>query len=325
MTTTHPASWAILLALFAAACDDKPITVDDTGDTSGDTVPDDTGEDTTEPQVVWQSLRAETSDTFNGVYASGRGVYAVASESMLYTYTASTGWTSQELATDEEDLKGIWGQGQGETLEYLAVGDAGWVVQYDYSGSVIEDLGTANFEAVDAASTAFMVAVGWGGAYTNEGMGWTYDTLPNHERLNDVWVTASTAIAVGEEGAIVRREGGNWVAMESPTDDGIYGVDGAADNDLWAVGQDGLLLHFNGSTWSQEESFTSQSLWAVFAPAPSSVFAVGNNGTAFHYNGQSWREIPTGVEENLYAVHGASATDCWAVGNRGTALHYIGG
>lgn len=323
MTTARSSAWMLLAVLSVGACDDKPITVDDTADTAPDTVPDDT--DDTEPQVVWVNLRAETSDTFNGVYASGRGVYVVSSDSGLYTYTSSTAWTSEELAVDEEDLKGIWGQGQAETLEYVAVGDAGWVVRYSSEASDIQDLGTANFEAVDASGPSFMVAVGWGGAYTYGGASWAYEALPNHERLNDVWVTGTSAIAVGEEGAIVRREGDSWVAMESPSDDALYGVDGSADNDLWAVGQDGLVLHFDGSLWTEVESFTSQSLWAVYAPASTSVFVVGNNGSAYHYNGQAWRELPTGVDENLYAVHGATTSDCWAVGNRGTALHYTGG
>jgi hypothetical protein len=312
-----------LIALTLSACEDKPITVDDTGAQDSETQPDDT--DDTEQSVVWENERVETSDTFNGVYASGRGVYVVSTDSVLRTYSSSTGWVSEELAVDEEDLKGIWGQGQAETLEYVVVGDAGWVVHHDSSGSTIEDLGTSNFEAVDGAGSSFIVAVGWGGAYTYEGAAWTYEALPNHERLNDVWVTGSSAIAVGEDGAIVRRQAGSWVAMESPVDEALYGVDGSADNDLWAVGQDGLVLHFDGTLWSEVEAFTGQSLWAVYAPAATSVYVVGNNGTAFHYNGQAWRELHTGVEENLYAVHGASTTDCWAVGNRGTALHYTGG
>ena len=322
MTPSGSSTWLTVAALALWACDDKPIT-DDTGAGDTQTEPEDT--DDTEPQVVWESQRAETADTFNGVYASGRGVYVVSSESGLYTYTSSKGWSADELAVDEEDLNGIWGQGQSETLEYVAVGDAGWVVRHDSTGSVIDDLGTANFEAVDGSSSTFLVAAGWGGAYVYEDASWDYEALPNHERLNDVWVTGSSAIAVGEEGAILRREGGSWVVMESPVDDGLYGVDGSADNDLWAVGQDGIVLHFEGSVWSLQESFTSQSLWAVYAPTTSSVFAVGNNGTAFHYDGQAWRELLTGVDENLYAVDGSSATDCWAVGNRGTALHYTGG
>lgn len=315
-------SGLFLFALILGGCEDKPITADDTGPQDSETEPDDTD---TAGQVVWVSERAETADTFNGVYASGRGVYVVSTESGLYTYTSSTGWVTEELAVEEEDLNGLWGQGQSETLEYVAVGDAGWVVHHDSGTAVVEDLGTSNFEAVDGSGSGFFVAVGWGGAYTTEGTTWTYEALPNHERLNDVWVTGSSAIAVGEDGAILRREGGNWVVMQSPVDEALYGVDGSADNDLWAVGQDGLVLHFDGSVWSQVEAFTSQSLWAVYAPSTTSVFVVGNNGTAHHYNGQEWRPLLTGVDENLYAIHGASTTDCWAVGNRGTALHYTGG
>jgi hypothetical protein len=305
----------LTLALFTA-CEDKPITVDDT-DTTGDTDTDTEDSGDTELEVVWQSVRAETADTFNGVYASGRGVYAVSSEAGLWVYTSSTGWSREELEVEEEDLNAIWGQGQNETLRYTAVGNAGWVVQHADS--------EANFEAVGATNPDFIVAVGWGGVYTWSGLDWVYETLPSNERLNDVWVAGTSAIAVGEEGAIVRREAGGWVPMTSPTDEALYGIGGAADNNLWAVGQDGLVLHFDGTTWTEQESFTSQSLWAVYAPQANSVYVVGNNGTAFKYDGQAWRQLLTGIEENLYAVHGSGATDCWAVGNRGTALHYTGG
>ncbi len=320
--TIRSLSSLLTLALLSVACEDKPITVDDT-DTTED--PDDTEEPDTELEVVWQSVRAETSDTFNGVYASGRGVYAVSSDAGLWTYSASTGWVRQELEVEEEHLNAIWGQGQNETLQFVAVGDAGWVVRHVDGTERYEDLGTANFEAVGASSTEFTLAVGWGGAYSFTGTGWVYETLPNHERLNDVWVAGTSAIAVGEEGAIVRREAGGWVAMTTPTDDALYGIGGAADNDLWAVGQDGLVLHFDGSTWTEQEPFTAQSLWAVYAPLANAVYVVGNNGEAYRYDGQAWAPLLTGVEENLYAVDGSGAEDCWAVGNRGTALHYTGG
>jgi hypothetical protein len=304
------------------SCGEEVIYADETGDTGE---PETVDTDDTSPRIVWDSQRAETADTFYGVYASGRGVYVVSSESGLYSYTSAGGWGHEELETDEEDLNAIWGQGQSETLVWVATGDAGWVVHHDSMGTMPQDLGTSNFEGIDGSGPNALVAVGWGGAYVFEGSSWLYEALPNHERLNDVWVAGSAAMAVGEEGAIVRRQGGSWVAMESPVSKALYGVDGAADNDLWAVGEDGVVLHFDGSLWTQQEAFTQQTLWDVYAPAASSVYVVGNNGTAFQYNGQTWTEMGTGVEENLYAVHGSSPTDCWAVGNRGTALHYTGG
>ena len=318
----HPAPLLLLPLLAASACKDDLILADDTAET-GDTSPtDDTDE--TQPDSVWEDQRAETSATFNGIYASGRGVYVVASGGEIWTFRSSSGWTSETLEVEEEELNGIWGTGSEDTMIWVAVGDAGKVARYEGGSTTVVDLGTANFETADGTADA-LTAVGWGGVYAWDGTAWNYEALPNHERLDDVWVSGTVAIGVGEEGAIVRRQGGVWVAMESPTDQPLYGIDGAADGDLWAVGKDGTLLHFDGTTWTAQEPFTSQSLWDVYAPTSSSVFAVGNNGTAFHYNGNTWRELPTGVAENLYAVSGSSASDCWAVGNRGTALHYTGG
>ncbi len=310
------------LFLSLGACGEDLIV--DTSETGQETEPDTVDTDDTDPVPVWTDERAETSDTFNGVYASGRGVYTVANDGKLWTYASSTGWTDQELEVDEEEINGIWGQGNQDALVWVAVGNAGKVAHYAGGDVTVNDLGTASSEAVDGTSADGLIAVGWGAAYSWDGASWTYEPLPNHESLWDVWVSGSSAIGVGEDGAIVRREGGSWVAMESPTGEALYGVDGAADNDLWAVGQDGVLLHFNGTMWEQRESFTEQTLWAVYAPSSAHVYAVGNNGTAYHYDGSSWSELYTGVDSNLYDVHGTSETDCWAVGNRGTALHYTG-
>lgn len=310
----------LLLPLaIAAACEDEPILVDDTAET-GDTTQD---SDETEPETVWTEERAETSATFNGLYASGRGVYVAATGGEFWTFKSATGWTSEVLDVDEEDLNGIWGTGAEETLTWVAVGDAGKVVRFEAGAAGVVDLGTANFETA-AGSAGALTAVGWGGVYAWDGSEWSYQALPNRERLNDVWSVGSAAIGVGEEGAIVRRQDGAWVAMESPTDLALYAIDGAADTDLWAVGKDGVVMRFDGTTWTVQEAFTEQSLWDVYAPATTSVFVVGNNGDAFHFDGLSWKSLPTGVDENLYAVHGSSEADCWAVGNRGTALHYTG-
>jgi len=311
----------LLLICLALACGEDPIT-GETADTGEEPDTEDTQD--TEPVPVWDEQRIETADTLNSVYASGQGIYVAASDGTFYNYKASTGWVGEQLEVEEEDLNGIWGSGSGDTLSWVVVGDAGQVVQYTTGTTSVTDLGTANFEAVDGTVADTLTAVGWGGAFTWNGIEWTYETLPGNERLNDVWVSGTSAIGVGEEGAILRREGGSWVSMTSPTELALFGVGGAADNDLWAVGQDGVVLHFNGSLWEEQESFTLQSLWAVYAPTTSAVYVVGNNGTAFRYDGEAWSELYTGVDENLYAVHGASTADCWAVGNRGTALHYTG-
>ncbi len=320
MTLSALIPWMFLVPLVVGACGDDPI-IKDTGET-GEPETVDTDED--EPEPVWEETKAETSDTFNGVYASGRGVYTVANDGMLWNYKSSTGWTEEELDVEEEELNGIWGQGADDTLVWVAVGNAGKVAHYAGGAVSVTDLGTSSSEAVGGSTADGLIAVGWGAAYSWDGAEWTYEALPNHEQLWDVWVSGTSAIGVGEEGSIVRREGGAWVVMESPTDESLYGVDGAAGNDLWAVGQDGTLLHFDGTSWVSQEPFTDQTLWSVYAPSSSAVYAVGNNGTAHFYDGAGWTSLPTGADENLYDVHGSSVTDCWAVGNRGTALHYTG-
>lgn len=313
----------VILALMG--CEDDKDTATPPEDTAPteDTSAQDTAE--TDPEPVWYDETMETSITFNEVYASGRGIYVTGTEGTLWRYKSSTGWAEVEVEVDDENLNGIWGSGSEDELLYVVVGDAGWVGRYSGGTLTVEDLGTNNFESVDGLSSTELVAVGWGGAYSYDGITWTYEELPSGVRLNDVWVHDDLIVGVGEDGVIVTRSDGTWTSQESPVSESLHGVSGSAANDVWAVGKDGTVVHYDGSDWNEvEESPTSQTLWSVWAASGTAIYAVGNGGEAWRYDGSNWSSLPTGVTNNLYHVHGASETDCWAVGNRGGALHYTG-
>ena len=312
----------LILGLGTGGCGEDTDSKADTGQEPEELDTQDTGG---EPDPVWEETTIETSNTLNGVYASGRGVYAVGTEGSLYKYTVSTDWVQQEIDVDEEDLNGLWGAGQGDTLHLVAVGNGGTLLQLDGTAVTTDDLGTNNFESVHGPEASNLIAVGWGGVYRLALGAWEYEPLPTNDRLNHVWATTSIAYGVGEDGAILQRSGDTWTEMESPSSKNLYGVYGTADNDVWAVGQEGTVLHFDGSAWTQIGSPTEQTLWAVWASSSVAVYAVGSNGVAIRWDGAAWNELPTGLSNNLYAVHGTDDDDCWAVGNRGVGLHYTGG
>ncbi|MBN1337591.1 MAG: hypothetical protein JXB39_16680 [Deltaproteobacteria bacterium] len=321
--------YTLILSLSLAACTNE----DDTGPSETDT---DTDTDAdVDPGVVWASERAETSELFTGVYASGQGVYATSTGGMIWTFKQSTGWRTEDAGVEEEDLNDIWGIGAGDSVEYFAVGDAGKVFHVSAGGTNNDDLGTANFEAIGGPGASLLYAVSWGGVYAWDGDVWTYESVPAAAKINDVWATVDVAIAVGENGVILRREGGTegWQPMVSPTSNALFGVGGATIADLWAVGHNGTVINFDGTIWREYDmdedtpgvqTITGQSLWDVWGIQNNAVYAVGNNGTAFMYDGDVWVDLPTGVDNNLYAVHGSSGFDVWAVGNRGMTIHYVG-
>ena len=51
----------------------------------------------------------------------------------------------------------------------------------------------------------------------------------------------------GQNGALLRWDGTTWTAMTTPVTIALFGVWGAAPNDVYAVGVEGTLLHYDGS------------------------------------------------------------------------------
>ncbi|MBL8616799.1 MAG: hypothetical protein JNM72_14395 [Deltaproteobacteria bacterium] len=166
----------------------------------------------------------------------------------------------------------------------------------------------------------------------NDGLGggqiWRYDgaawaRLPNTDP-NDLWwvhaMADGTTFAVGAGGTILRDEGAGFVRMRTPgiAQDTLYGVWGAAPDDVWAVGgfagRWGFLWHFDGTAWSavplpDDMPVTAEGelpgLFKVWGTAADDVWAVGTHGTALHYDGAAWSVVPTGTEELLFTVHAA--------------------
>jgi hypothetical protein len=267
-------------------------------------------------------VRLGSSASLFDVYASGKGVYAVAGGGYIWEYKATTGWLALDVDVSGYDLRGLWGQGKQDDMVLVAVGEAGIVARYEEGVWAVEDLGTDSFEGVDGVDENDVYVVGWGGVYHYEFGVWSYESQPGDERLNDVFAHADGVFAVGEDGAIVQRFGGAWIAMESPTTENLYAVSGSSGDDMWAVGVDGTVLHYDGDSWVETNSPTDFTLWDLYAPANDSVYVVGSGGEAYVFDGSGWDALETGVVNNLYGIDGSVATAAWAVGNSGIALQY---
>jgi hypothetical protein len=308
---------------FSSGCTAQ---VNDTGpDSSADSS--DTAGETGDPSVVWANLRIETAVTLNGVTADGESLYVAGTEGKLWKYTSLSEWSEIAVEVDDEDLKAIWSGGSG--TGFIAVGSAGYIV--DFNGTTLDviDEGTSNFLDVTGIARNNVFAVSWGGPWHFDGKTWTNEVLPDANRLNALWCSADTVFGVGEDGAIEFRVGEKWASQLSPTTKPLHDVSGTSDSDVWAVGEEGTIIHWDGTYWADETPLNDEdkpypTFWAVWAASPVSVFAVGNNGVALHYNGTDWTELPTGVDNVLYAIYGVSEDNVWATGNKGSVLHYGG-
>lgn len=159
----------------------------------------------------------------------------------------------------------------------------------------------------------------------------------------DVWwvhPTAAGAVMVGEDGLILEYDKASGAFTQVPGPDSIvlFGVWGAADNDLWTVGGDTyggidpVIWRNNSGTWAP---FTDPLLANYTAPAmfykvqgssASEVYVVGTGGNILRWDGSALSAEASGVTSNLFTVHTGSGEPI-AVGGYGQSLilHHEGG
>ena len=145
---------------------------------------------------------------------------------------------------------------------------------------------------------------------------WTYGT------------DANTVFMVGTNGIVLRYNPTTQRAerMTTPGRATLFGVWGAATNDVWAVGGDttantGVLWHYDGTAWREVTlpagTASSAILYKVWGARANDVWVVGANGLTLHYDGTAWTrvEIPTTARGPLFTVHGSGTTRVAVGGN----------
>jgi hypothetical protein len=124
----------------------------------------------------------------------------------------------------------------------------------------------------------------------------------------------------GDGGLILRYDLGShqFSRDTTPGAERMYGIWGAAPNDIWAVGADvenpdtgGVIWHYDGDGWSAVDLGGVRAggipqLFKVWGRAGDDVYAVGFRGVVLHWNGQRWAVMPTPNvnDRQLFTVHG---------------------
>ena len=159
-----------------------------------------------------------------------------------------------------------------------------------------------------------------------DGEEWIDEALPADTAMLDwVYGVDGKVWAVGQAGAIVRREGGAWVAEDSTVDNILWGIWGASEDELWAVGGDGfsdnpVLLRRSADTWEQvalpDLGTEAYGLFKIWGTADDDVWAVGDGGSTVHWDGNLWTAYPTDEGVDLISVWGSDDEGVVAVGGR---------
>jgi len=125
--------------------------------------------------------------------------------------------------------------------------------------------------------------------------------------------------AAGTGGRVVRYDpvAGSLADVSVGAAVTLYGVWGAATNDVWAVGGNvdgtqpaGAVYHYDGSTWTNvapQLAAGGPTLFKVWGAAVDDVWACGQSGTVMHFDGQSWTSSTNAPFESLFTVHGNGA------------------
>jgi photosystem II stability/assembly factor-like uncharacterized protein len=138
------------------------------------------------------------------------------------------------------------------------------------------------------------------------------------------------------EGRVYGFDGGEWTRRDIGLDVPLLNwAHGFGPDDITVVGDGGTVIHWDGSAWELQGTPTEQNLWGVWGAAPNDLWAVGGNGredgdaTILRYDGTMWMEIPVPLLDRprvwaFFKVWGTAANRVWIVGQRGGLLHWNG-
>lgn len=162
------------------------------------------------------------------------------------------------------------------------------------------------------------------------------------KNLYDVFDIGSDSWIVGQDGIMLRKQGGIWTGVPSVTSSTLYslsGIIGLSNTELWAAGENGTILRWDGVQWKNIPSGTTQTIRKI-AKAHSSLrllkdaWAFGDNGLILHWDGAVWapaqQDTPdpttgkTLAAQDLSAIWGSGVNDVWVLSRAGTVLHWNG-
>jgi hypothetical protein len=203
----------------------------------------------------------------------------------------------------------------------------GWTVALQLGndrGALLSVWGPAPDDVYAVGGQLVSVTESAGILYHYDGAAWTAQDLPAATpMLHWIFGTGGDLWTVGRDGAALRREGDVWVPHPTGVTEILWGIWGAAPDDMWTVGGDGVdddpvLVHWDGAAWTPSplpDTGPSTGLFKIWGTGPTDITAVGDRGLALHYDG-AWTVHPTDDLADLISVWGRAADDQLAVGGR---------
>ena len=150
-----------------------------------------------------------------------------------------------------------------------------------------------------------------------DGASWT--KLDTGLRSVDLWwvtgIPGGPIFMSGSNGTIVRYQNGVFEKQVTPGNFIVFGMWGAAPDDVWAVGGsfggNGFVWRYDGTAWKTvtdvPADITSQgTCWKVNGRAAGDVWISATSGTTLHWNGTALERVDVPVDGSLLSVAGNS-------------------
>jgi hypothetical protein len=207
-------------------------------------------------------------------------------------------WTP--TGTDGQGNFGVWGSSASDV--YMA----NWMGMWHFDGSAWSEVPELEWRAtldVYGFGAGDVWAVGPAGRILHfDGTAWSarrYDGASVYSQSLEVWVDPQRTLY-------------------------LWGVWGAAANDVFVAGDSGTVLHWNGAAWARMSTGTTVGLRRVWGSSGRDVYVSGEAGTLLHYDGTVWSRVAVPTGEDLARIWGSSASDVYVGGANATLLHFDG-
>lgn len=143
-----------------------------------------------------------------------------------------------------------------------------------------------------------------------DGTSWSHPDSGQHGV--DLWwvfgFDGGDVFFTGSGGTIVRYRNAAFERMTTPRSGTIFGLWGAAPNDLWAVGAgddgQGIVWRYDGSQWQDVPMAPAlpNRVFKVHGQRADDVWISCAGGLSLHWDGAALTSMPTGVTSALFSI-----------------------
>jgi hypothetical protein len=236
---------------------------------------------------------------------------------------------SSQTRPETRDLLSVWVSGAGDVW----VGGAGvlWLGQSGTWSTIASASTKKSYVAINGAppgevwfTTSDGIVLRWNGT------GLTSMLTGNGSAAKGLWVGGASDVWICRYSNVQHWDGSKWTSITLPYS--VYGLSGAATNDVWAAGDVGSFTRWNGTTWTPVstpgQTVPSQlpyGVGALWVSAPNDVWLADVVGGLNHYDGTSVTAFPARAgKQPIVTFWGTGANDIWSFGKAAEITHWDG-